>query len=414
MAKLGARGTLSFKVFKSHEMDWLFKRTLIAMSEKGAEIGECLYAASLVRERDADSWVAAWASLGERLLSQGKASLAAGHRISAREAFLRATTYYRNAEYLCSRKDPQAFELWDRSRKAFHAACDLYEPPIRRIDVEFEGCRLPGYFWPCDESSTPRPTLFAVGGNDDSGEESFFWNGPAAHRRGYNYFTFEYPGHRGAVHLYPGTMIKRGDQEKPFRAAFDVLEALPGVDRRIALLGYSGGGYVVTRVAAFEERVAALIASTPLVDGERAGKAFFGLVDKMPTWLLMALVSLKFGRDPALGRLFEYTLWTIGLKDISGIKAYLADASRERFSIEGLEQRISCPVLALIGGGEGKDLFDQTDEFLAAVSSKVKTKHVFTPELDGSDDHCQLDNRLRANMVMFDWLDDVFSYRGDM
>jgi hypothetical protein len=29
---------------------------------------------------------------------------------------------------------------------------------------------------------------------------------------------------------------------------------------------------------------------------------------------------------------------------------------------------------------------------------------------DGSDDHCQLDNRSRGAQVMFDFLDDVFNY----
>ena len=59
MAKLGeARGTLRFHVFKDHELDWVFRRTLLSIVEHGAEIGECLYADCRIDERDGESWLA--------------------------------------------------------------------------------------------------------------------------------------------------------------------------------------------------------------------------------------------------------------------------------------------------------------------------------------------------------------------
>jgi hypothetical protein len=39
-------------------MDWIFRRTLLSIVEHGAEIGECLYAASRIDERDGESWIA--------------------------------------------------------------------------------------------------------------------------------------------------------------------------------------------------------------------------------------------------------------------------------------------------------------------------------------------------------------------
>lgn len=406
--KLSARGTLAFKVFKDKEMDWLFKRTLIAASEQGAEIGECLYAANRVNPRDPDSWVTEWSALGERLFAQAEKSLEDNHVISAREALLRASNYFRTAEYLASRKSPAAHMLWEKSRKSFQMAGALFEPAIQCIEVNFNGYMLPGYFWRPVNDTVTRPTFFAVGGNDDSGEESFFWNAPAAIRRGYNYFTFEYPGHRGAVHLYPGKMLKRADQEKPFKAAFDLLQSLPGVDSRIALAGYSGGGYVVSRVACFEDRVKALIPVTPLVDAEQAGKAFFNAA-KLPDWLLKTALKLKFMRDPGISRLIEYTLWTVGINDVKQLKEFLTNETREPMRMMQFAHKITCPVLALIGSAEGDDLFEQTRTFLKIINSKKKDLYIFRPEIDGSDDHVQLDNRQRANAVMFDWLDKVFA-----
>jgi len=69
---------------------------------------------------------------------------------------------------------------------------------------------------------------------------------------------------------------------------------------------------------------------------------------------------------------------------------------------------ITCPTLALVGENEGKELIDQAREFYETISSKKKRLHIFSMEKDGSDGHCQLDNRTSANRVIFDWLDELF------
>jgi hypothetical protein len=145
--KLGARGALAFRFFRDPEMDWLLKRVLIAASEHGAEIGECLYVADRVKPRDPDSWVDEWEALGDRLVAQAEGSLGSRHRVSAREAYLRATSYCRSAEYLAVCGTPRAHEILQKSRRAFHCARDLFSPAVRRIEVDFEGCTLPGCLW---------------------------------------------------------------------------------------------------------------------------------------------------------------------------------------------------------------------------------------------------------------------------
>ncbi|MFC2068392.1 serine aminopeptidase domain-containing protein [Chloroflexota bacterium] len=85
--------------------------------------------------------------------------------------------------------------------------------------------------------------------------------------------------------------------EKPFAAAFDVLETLPGVDERIALAGHSFGGYVVSRVAVFEPRVKAVIPSSPLIDINRAQKEMLEKV-KLPIRILAWLTEQKMKKSP--------------------------------------------------------------------------------------------------------------------
>src|SRR5262245_62724898 len=60
-------------------------------------------------------------------------------------------------------------------------------------------------------------------------------------------------------------MPSRYDYEVPGGAAFDYLAKRPDVDaKRIAIMGYSFGGYYSSRIAAFEKRYAACIALSAL------------------------------------------------------------------------------------------------------------------------------------------------------
>jgi pimeloyl-ACP methyl ester carboxylesterase len=315
-------------------------------------------------------------------------------------------TYYRAAEYLCSPKDKRAFPLWDASRKSFHKACLLFNPPIQVVEIPFEGGIMPGYFWRPALDDKKRPTLVSVGGNDDSGEETFLWNGPAAVRRGYNYFTFEFPGHRGCVHLNP-RMVKQPDYEKPFSAAIDFLKDQKGLDERIALAGHSHGGYAVCRAAIHDKRIKAIIPSTPLIDADAAGAKMFSIINKLPDFLIKFLISLKFRKKPEVKVLLEYVAWTLGY---DSIWTALKDPNRPQFNFKGEEHKINCAVLALIGENEGEELMKQTKEFMSLITSEYKELKIFTLKEDGSDDHCQLDNRIRANQVIFDWLDKLFRH----
>ena len=331
--------------------------------------------------------------------------------MSTRESFLRASTYYRAAGYLCVPGHPRFDELWRKSQACFHKACPLFAPPIQIVRIPFEGKYLPGYFWRPADDEAKRPTFISLGGNDDSGEEGFFWNGPAAVRRGCNYFTFELPGHRGTVHLFPD-LINRPDYEIPFRAALDRLLALPGVDERLALAGHSHGGYTVCRIAIHEPRIQAIIPSPPLLNGEKATLAVFGpLLNRIPGVVIDRIVDWKTRKSPSVRGLLYYSMWTLGFKTVSEALSAVRQG-KSHFNIEGQEQQIRCAALALAGEAEGQELLRQTRQFYDNISPQRKDLHLFTLDEDASDDHCQLDNRSRANQVIFDWLDDIFAYRG--
>ncbi|TVP81909.1 MAG: alpha/beta fold hydrolase [Alkalicoccus sp.] len=408
-----ARAANSLHLFKGHEANWMLQRTLAYMNVKAAELGECLYVAGRIDEKNAESWPTEWADLAARIEKQGDGALLEGEPISARESFQRASNYYRAAQYGCVPSHPRYHELLDKSIACFHKAIPLVNSPIQKIEVPFEGSRLPGYFARPDNSDTKRPTLFVAGGNDDTIEEDFFIIGPAALERGYNFFTFSYPGHRNAVHT-DSRQVKRPDYEKPFKEAFNILETLPGVDERIALMGFSGGGYVAPRVAIHEDRVKAVIANNPMIDYDRVAKALLNpMIKRLPRFLLKRAMSKKLDRKPLIKAYMEYGLWTAGYSDMTlyeWLTSQKAQREWAKFTIVEDMHKISCPALSLVGSGEGEEMLKQTREFHEGISSKNKIMKEFTLEEDGTHDHCMLDNHSRMQQAVFLWLNQVFQH----
>jgi pimeloyl-ACP methyl ester carboxylesterase len=317
--------------------------------------------------------------------------------------------YYRTAEYACAPDHPRFQELWQRSVDCMGKALPQMEGSLEKVAVPFERFLLPGYLWRPDATGEKRPTLIFVGGNDSSGEEMLMIGGRAAVERRYNYFTFEYPGHRGAVHLHPDC-VRRPDMEVPFRAAIDFLLAQGGVDERIALAGFSFGGYVAARVAAFEPRLKAVIPDSPIVDvSELTARALKAASGVLPDRLFDAMVRRRLRSSPILANFSRYGAWTRGSTESSFARIARLDYSA--YTVRDRLGSITCPALALVGAGEGEIMVRQAREFHQGIGSKVKRLHVFSLEEDGSDDHCQLDNITRGMQVAFDWLDEVMDWR---
>jgi hypothetical protein len=75
-------------------------RTIGETYYKGADIGECLSTAYRIKEGDFESWHTEWLKTAQRIHRYADESLANGHIISARDAYLGASNYYRASEFL--------------------------------------------------------------------------------------------------------------------------------------------------------------------------------------------------------------------------------------------------------------------------------------------------------------------------
>ena len=123
---------------------------------------------------------------------------------------------------------------------------------------------LPAYFIPAVGYETAvRPLLICTNGYDATMTDMFFASAVAAAARGYHCLMFDGPG-QGEMLIEHG-MPLRPDWETVIKAVVDFALTLPLVDpSRIALTGWSLGGYLAPRAASGEHRLAACIADPGL------------------------------------------------------------------------------------------------------------------------------------------------------
>jgi pimeloyl-ACP methyl ester carboxylesterase len=236
------------------------------------------------------------------------------------------------------------------------------------------------------------------------GEELYFWGGGAAAlRRGYNALLFEIPGQRGAMYSNPDTeLFFRSDTEVPLKYVCDWVLGRADVDpKRLALVGWSLGGYFAPRAAAFEKRIKACIASTTL-----------------PNFQNVILEALALPADQPCPRNLEgkIDLSTVGSRFMAQgdiryrmgagggtIAEYIDGLSKYR--LWGLEEKIRCPYLNIGGVAEGQVAVD--GQMFYEKLTCPKAQHIITTK-EGGEAHCGVNNESLEHQIMFDWLDDVF------
>lgn len=68
--------------------------------------------------------------------TEGRSSPASGHRVSVRDAFLRASNYYRSAMFFLhgDAADPRIRHAYDASVRCFREAAALFTPVIEPVE----------------------------------------------------------------------------------------------------------------------------------------------------------------------------------------------------------------------------------------------------------------------------------------
>jgi hypothetical protein len=111
-------------------------RVLAKALEHGADIGESLSTAFRIKQKEGDqqallhAWYEEWRKLGQRIEKIGDECVAKGHKVSARDAYFRASEYYRSADFYLhgNPENPAILQLWDRMDSCFEKARKLSIP----------------------------------------------------------------------------------------------------------------------------------------------------------------------------------------------------------------------------------------------------------------------------------------------
>lgn len=385
-------------------------RPLSTILYGGADLGEITSTIERVGDGSADRWHQEWVATASRLMEVGDTAAQRGHRVSAREAYLRASSYFSTAWFPLFGQpvDSRVPETSAHQAEAFERAAALMEPPVEVLEIPFEGRTLPAYFLKVDDTGMRRPTMVHTNGYDGNIQEMYFAHAPAALRRGYNVLLFDGPG-QGRNLVRDGIPI-RPDWESVVTPVIDYVLDRPDVDpERVVLAGWSFGGFLAARAAAFEPRIAALVAdpgqgdqrdllagALPLSDADKARFPDVdpSLLDPMQEWL-----EGPQGDPMARWRLLRRGPWVHG-KDT--FFDYLVDLCR--FEVSTVAADIRCPTLLTMAEGDPSGA--GAPRLLDAIGAERKTLVRFSAS-EGADGHCEGSARLLYHQRTFDWLDET-------
>jgi Prolyl oligopeptidase family len=393
--------------FEHDQFDFELQCALGGVAYGGGDVGEMFATAGRILDGDADSWCGEWTATAQRTEAAAKASAAGGHPVSARAAYLRASVYYAQAlSAVDGTKDPSALLLptFRSHRRCFDAYVDLLGPSAERVEIPYEGDRMPGYLFRPGTPDGPRPTLIMNNGSD--GPVTSVWPvlSAGAVERGYNVLVFDGPGQQSM--LFERGVPFRPDWEHVITPVVDFLLARADVDPdRIVLYGISQGGYWVPRALAFEHRVAAAIADPGVHDVFTSWRAalppeMLQLLDAGEREQFDAFMAEGMREaTPAQRQTFEWRAKPYGKSS-----PFDTISAARRYNLADVVRRITTPMLITdpeneqFWPGQSKELFDALPGRKELVS--------FTAH-EGADRHCEPMARTLLEQRMFDWLDEV-------
>jgi dienelactone hydrolase len=207
--------------------------------------------------------------------------------------------------------------------------------------------------------------------------------------RGISCLMVDTPGTGEALRL--GGLTARIDTEGAAAACVDFLLGRDDVDpARIGLAGWSLGGYYAPRAAAFEKRLALVVAWGANHD--------WGAVQRRRV--------LREGERP-VPHYWEHVLWVWGQPDVETFLD-MADA----VNLDGVVEQITVPFLIAHGANDRQIPVDYAHRsYEQAVNSPKRELRVFTPE-EGATEHIGLDHLPYVSSFIADWVADTFAELG--
>ena len=203
-------------------------------------------------------WCDEWSGEGESLQQLAEKSLANGDTCLAMRLFHEAAACFHIGQHIYFIDLEQKEKAQEKARQCYQRAIPLYDEKKRpvRLEIPFRGTVIPGYLRPAPQPG--RPLVIHVNGLDNIKEAENHYMGGLFAEAGFNFFTFDGPG-QGEMH---SKMKMIPDYEKAVNAIIDWFEQNKANEidlKKIGISGWSFGGYLAPRAAAFDRRICCAI-----------------------------------------------------------------------------------------------------------------------------------------------------------
>jgi len=355
-----------FEYFPAH---YSWNLGLLMAAQLGGEMSEideaCRPLLSLPPGVDpAEAWIERWTALARKVQGFARGDEEAGRSLSAGKKYLRACVYWFTAERMASHKSPRKLELYRAMLDCFGRGVRLRREPIEFVDIPYQGTTLPALYYRAAGEGR-RPAMIHFDGFDVT-KEWMHLCGMAREfaARGISTLMVDHPGIGAALRLRGLAMNL--ESERWAAAALDWLEGRPEVDaKRVGVVAMSLGGYYAPRAAAFETRLAACVAWG--ARWENTGSHGRILRDanaarSVTNWL-------------------EHALWYYGAAN--------ADEAWEKIAamtLEGIVQRIRCPLLVVHGANDRQVPLEQAERTVREATASPRAElRVFSAQEGGAE-----------------------------
>jgi dienelactone hydrolase len=273
-----------------------------------------------------EDWHAAWCRNGDMHAALAEEAAARGRRLTAGEAWARATVAYHFAKFVWMVDPGLSRAAADKAVAAMARTYEFLDPQAERLEVPLDGGQVVGNLRRPDGDARP-PLVLLVPGLDSTKEE-FFKLENVFLDRGIATLSMDGPGQGESGYDLP----IRADYDVAVTAVLDAIAGRDDVDLdRIGLLGVSLGGYYAPRVLAFEPRVKAGV-------GLSGPYRFSDIWDTVPPQTRETFTVKSFSKDEEEGR-----------------------AKAAELDLSGVAERIEQPYLAITGRLDRLIPWEQTE-----------------------------------------------------
>jgi dienelactone hydrolase len=382
-------------VFEYFPGNYVWNLAVVATLNSGGLIDEVDRACRPLREaaaRGEDAGTAdflrVWSGLADALTEQAEAADRAGRRRTAGQLYARAANYLGQAERLQSARAPGRIETYRRLLDVQRRAIASKDPRLSRVAVPYEGTTLPAYFSQAPAADDgPAPVMIMWNGLDSTKEHMYssgHWAELAA--RGISCLMVDCPGSGEALRLQG--LTARVDTEAWATACVDYLVTRDDVDpAAIGLAGWSLGGYYAPRAAAFEKRLALVVAWGANHD-----------------WGAVQRRRLQREGERPVPHYWEHVLWVWGYESLDEFIEFA-----DQVSLDGVVEKITVPFLITHGANDRQIPVEYAHRSYAqATASPKRELRLFTAE-EGGAEHIGLDHLPYVSVFVADWAAATFA-----